>query len=290
MQEMASAPGCRLAFALQNTLILLKRVPMGHIFDFKDAMKYERWISDEKNRVILDLEIRLMQSMLKPVCGETLLDIGCGTGISLRPYLGKGIQLTGIDPSTHMLDIARVNLGHRVDLYRGISEDLPFEDNAFNHAVLFLTLEFTDDPEKAIAEACRVAKDCVFIGILNKYSLVTLQHRVAGLFRDSIYRHARFFSVGEVRSMVYGHTGRIPFIWRTVLQLPGSPRGMIHRMESNPYVQRSPFGAFAGMISIPVPRLRTIPLALKTRVNHVPATGERVASCAGDYKNQVAGK
>lgn len=249
-------------------------------------MNYERWISDENNRVIIDLETRLMLSMLKPVCGESLLDIGCGTGVSLKPYLGKGIQLTGIDPSPHMLDIAKVNLGHRVDLYRGYSEDLPFDDNAFNHAVLFLTLEFTDNPEKAIAEACRVAKDCVFIGILNKYSLVTLQYRIAGLFRRSIYNYARFFSIGQVRRMVFSQTGRIPFIWRTVLQLPGTPNGMIYRLEENRYVQRSPFGAFAGMISVPVPRLRTIPLALKSRVNHVPG-GERVASCAGDYKNEM---
>jgi len=271
---------------LQNPRNLPKRSHMGYVFDFKDALNYERWLSEEKNRVVVELETRLMQSMIKPVCGERLLDIGCGTGASLKPFLNKGIDLTGIDPSPYMLDIAQINLGHRVDLHRGFSEDLPYDDNAFNHAVLFLTLEFTEDPVKAIAEACRVAKDTVFIGVLNRYSMNAVQLRVRGLFRESIFNRARFFSIGQVRRMLFQQIGRTPFYWQTVLQLPGSPKGFIHRLESNRYVQKSPFGAFAGMISMPVPRFTTKPLALKHRINHAAASGERVASCAGDYNNE----
>lgn len=259
---------------------------MGYVFDFKDALNYERWLSEDKNQQILALETALMAALLRPVCGERLLDIGCGTGVSLKPFLGKGIELTGIDPSPYMLDIAQVNLGHRVDLHRGYAEDLPFEDNAFHHACLFLTLEFCDDPVAAIGEACRVAKDRVFIGILNKYSLTAAQYRVQALFTESIYRRARFFGIGQTRRMVYSQVGRVPFIWRTVLQLPATPKGLVYHIESNRLVQRSPFGAFAAMIAVPVPRLKAIPLALKSRVNHTAAAGERVATCAGDYKNE----
>lgn len=258
---------------------------MGYVFDFKDALHYERWLADDKNRRVLGLETALMLSMLKPVCGQRLLDIGCGTGVSIKPFLGKGIELTGLDPSPYMLDIARVNLGHRVDLHRGYAEDLPFDDNAFHHACLFLTLEFCDDPVAAIGEACRVAKDRVFIGILNKYSLTIVQYRLNSLFTESVYRRARFFGIGQTRRMVYSQVGRVPFTWRTVLQLPATPRGRLYRMEANRFVQRSPFGAFAAMVTVPMPRLKAIPLALKSRVNHAPA-GEGVATCAGDYQNE----
>jgi ubiquinone/menaquinone biosynthesis C-methylase UbiE len=40
-----------------------------------------------------------------------------------------------------------------------LPKTLPFDDNSFNHACLFTSLEFVDDPKKALAEAFRVAKD-----------------------------------------------------------------------------------------------------------------------------------
>jgi len=252
---------------------------MGYIFDADDAQNYERWLADENNRWVLERETALMTSLARPLVGESLLDIGCGTGESLKPYLGKGINLTGIDPSSSMLRIARENLGHRVDFHRGYAEDLPFHDNAFNHAVLFLTLEFVDDAEKGIEEACRVAKDSVFIGILNKHSAHVAKLRINCLFRQSVYRHARFFSIGNVRQMVFKHLGPVPFTWQTVLHYPGAPHGFCHRLELGGYLKRSPFGAFAGIKAIPVPRLQTIPMPLKVRSTQKATAGERVTSC-----------
>ena len=141
---------------------------MGYVFDFKDAGNYDAWVDKGKNRHCLDLEIKLILDLLSPSKGQRILDIGCGTGISLAPLLEKGLSLTGIDPSPYMLDVADKRLGNRVDLHRGMAEDLPFEDNSFDAALLFTSLEFTDRPAKAIEEACRVAKDQVVIGVLNR--------------------------------------------------------------------------------------------------------------------------
>ena len=267
---------------------MLTSVCMGYIFDTEDARRYEEWMADEKNRAALDLEMRLMTSMLRPVCGESLLDIGCGTGESIKPYLGKGINLTGIDPSGAMLAIAKEKLGHRVDFHRGFAEDLPFSDNAFNHASLFLTLEFSKNPYEAIAEACRVAKDSVFIGILNRHSAYTTQLRVRAFFTTSIYSQARFFSIGEVKEMIFRRLGPVPVIWKTALQFPGSTRGPCYRLEAGGYLEKNPFGAFAGIKAIPVPRFQAMPLALKTRAEIKAAAGNRVASCRR-YNGEAAG-
>lgn len=253
---------------------------MGYVFDAVDAQHYQRWLRDGKNQLALALETGLMRSMLRPVFGESLLDVGCGTGESIRPYLGKGISLTGIDPSGPMLDIARENLGHRVDFYKGYAEDLPFEDNAFNHVSLFLTLEFVEDPVEAVAEACRVAKDSIFIGILNRHSAYAARLRARRLVRSSVYDSARFFSIGEVRKIVFSLLGQVPFTWRTVLQLPFTPPGMCFRLEASGYLVKSPFGGFAGIHVIPVPKFTAVPLALKTMVEHNAAAGNRVASCS----------
>lgn len=126
---------------------------MGYIFDFNDAVNYDQWYDQPRNSFAADLESRLMLDMLKPMDGNSLLEIGCGTGASLLPFLNKGLRITGIDPSQYMLDIAFKKVGHRVDLHRGFAEDLPFDDNSFNYACFITTLEFVDDPRKAIEEA-----------------------------------------------------------------------------------------------------------------------------------------
>jgi SAM-dependent methyltransferase len=260
---------------------------MGHVYNADDAQNYERWIADEKNRVILDLETGLMKCLLKPMFGDSFLDVGCGTGESLKPYIGKGISLTGIDPSPYMLDIAREKIGHRADFHRGFAEELPFDDNSFNHVSLFLTLEFVRDPDAAIAEACRVAKDSVFIGILNKYSAYATRLRVRRMFKRSIYHNARFFSIGQVRRMFFNHIGRVPFVWKTTLQLPFTPGAFAHRLETNGYLQKSPFGAFAGIRATPVPRLMTMPLALKSRLEQSAAARTRVVSCSEFHREKT---
>ena len=123
---------------------------MGYVFNFNDALAFERWVNTSRNRFKTELEHRLMVDMLKPIKGESLLDIGCGIGSSIVPFLEVGLQVTGLDPSPYMLDLAIKHLGNRIDLYRGFAEDLPFDDNSFNHASLVTTLEFVDDPQKAI--------------------------------------------------------------------------------------------------------------------------------------------
>ena len=233
---------------------------MGYVFDFNDAVAYEAWYNHPRNRTTADLECRLMIDMLKPAPGETVLDIGCGTGTSLRPFIDMGLQATGLDPSPYMLDVASKNLGHRVDLHRGFAEDLPFDDNFFNYACLVTTLEFVEDKHKAIEEACRVAKDRLFIGVLNRYAIKGVQRRVKGVFTKTIYNRAHFFSIWELKEIIRSLLGDVPLSWRTVCQLPVGPQMLTNRIEQFSLLQKFPFGTFAGMVVTLVPRFRTRPL------------------------------
>ena len=235
---------------------------MSYVFDFNDAIAYEEWYNNPRNRIIADLECRLMMDMLNPAPGETVLDIGCGTGVSLRPFIDMGLQVTGIDPSPYMLDIALKNLGHRADLHRGFAEDLPFDDNSFNYASLFTTLEFVEDHKKALEEASRVAKDQLFIGVLNRYAIKGVQRRVKGVFTKTIYNRAYFFSIWELKEIVRSLLGDVPLAWRTVCQLPVGPQIISNRIERFTLLQKFPFGTFAGMVVTLIPRFRTRPLSV----------------------------
>ena len=238
---------------------------MGYVFDFKDSLAYEKWVTSRNNSLVVDLETCIMLDLLKPAKGETVLDIGCGTGTAFLPLLEKGIQVTGIDPSPYMLDIAGKNAGHRVDLYRGVAEDLPFEDNSFNHATIVTTLEFSENPLMVIAEAARVAKDRIFIGVLNRYAIKGVQRRVKGIFTRTIFNRAQFFSIWEIKQMIWEILGDVPVSWRTVCQFPVSSGKLFNRIERSSLVQRFPFGTFAGISVTLVPKMRTKPLALKHR-------------------------
>jgi len=248
---------------------------MGYVFDFQDAGQYDAWLDKGKNRHCLDLEIKMILNLLSPEKGQRILDIGCGTGLSLLPLLGKGLSLTGIDPSPYMLDLADQRLGSSVDLHRGMAEDLPFDDNSFDAALLFTSLEFTDRPAKAIEEACRVAKDMVVIGVLNCYAPQNMFRRLRSFFFTNLYTQAHFFSIWELKQILFAILGNVPVKWRTTPQLPFLCSAWISHVENIGLVQKCFFGSLIGMQIKPVPKFRTRSLALKIRGRKIykPAPG-----------------
>jgi len=241
---------------------------MGYVFDFNDAVYYEKRLNDPRKRFAADLENRLMLDVLKPLRGQSVLDIGCGTGTGLLTFLDRGLKVTGIDPSPYMLDIASKNLGNRADLHRGFAEDLPFDDNSFNYACLITTLEFVENPKKAIEEASRVAKDKIFLGVLNRYAIKGVHRRIKGVFTRTLYNHAYFFSIWELKDIIRSLLGDVPVSWRTVCLFSASPGWVSSKIEQYSLVQKCPFGAFIGMAVTLVPRFRTRPLTVPYKTKH----------------------
>jgi len=248
---------------------------MGHIFDLKDANFYDAWFDKARQGYAFDLEMDLLIRMLSPHKGERLLDIGCGTGRSLEPLIPTGLHLTGVDPSPHMLDLARLRLDEKIDLHRGVAEALPFDDNSFDHAMLFTSLEFTERPAKAIEEACRVARNSVILGVFNSHAPLNIMRRIKGLFVSNFFSHARYFSIWELKLMLYGILGEIPLSYRTTLQFPWFSGPIAGFVERQPLVERSIFGTMIIMKIKPVPKFRTHPLCLRIKQSRVynPVSG-----------------
>jgi ubiquinone/menaquinone biosynthesis C-methylase UbiE len=235
---------------------------MGYVFNYKDAVAYEKWFNSQNNKAASILENSLILEMLKPMHGRTLLDIGCGTGYRLSPFLEKGLEITGIDPSIYMLDIAREKYKNKITFHRGAGESLPFDDNSFHYASLVTTLEYVEDPLKVIEESCRVAKDKVFIGIYNSYSIKCLERRIRAMFIESIYSHAKYYSIWNIINIVKKVIGDVPLGWGTICRLPQWLNKVVPTNIESVIIRRFPFGSFAGIIITPVPRFSTSPLAL----------------------------
>jgi ubiquinone/menaquinone biosynthesis C-methylase UbiE len=238
---------------------------MSYIFDFHTARAYEQWAKRPEIKRTEVFEQQLMMDMLDPLRGKSVLEVGCGSGSGLIPFIEKGLLVTGIDPSPYMLDIAQRQVGHRADLHRGSGEDLPFEDNSFHYVCLNSTLEFVDDYEAVIEEACRVAKDKVYIGIMNRFAMKGYRKRINGILSESIQDQMQYFSIGEIKGILRRLLGNVPIDSRTICHFPISLMRLFYWLGQAGLLQSFPFGAYAGIMAILVPRFKTRPLALEFR-------------------------
>jgi SAM-dependent methyltransferase len=188
----------------------------------KTAEKYDAWAETPRGRYVLNLEKAFLQKMMAPWPRrkQSLLDIGCGTGIFTAVFWEAGFSVTALDSSSDMLARARARLGARADFHVGVGEHLPFDDNEFDFCTLITVLEFCEQPEKVAAEAVRVARKGVLIVFLNKWSLYYLSHGRPG--RDNTLSHGRWFSWPEVRSLLPPELVRPRIHARSILPGPVS--------------------------------------------------------------------
>ncbi len=100
------------------------------------------------------------------------LDICCGTGdlaLTIAKQAAAGTKITGLDFSQNMLDLAgerQKRLARRKDKIKtvqmewicGDAQQLPFEDNTFNGAIISFGLRNLTDLQKGLDEMTRVVK------------------------------------------------------------------------------------------------------------------------------------
>lgn len=114
---------------------------------------------------------------LSVVEGETVLEIGFGTGHSLKriaKLVGPAGRVYGIDISPEMLEktkrrLEKEGLANKVELCCGDATCLPFNESAFDAVFMSFTLEGFDTPEipGALAQIKKVLKPGGRLGIID---------------------------------------------------------------------------------------------------------------------------
>jgi SAM-dependent methyltransferase len=89
--------------------------------------------------------------------GTRVLDVGCGTGLTLLLAAQRGAAPSGLDISPGLLGLARERLPD-ADLRAGDMESLPFGDAAFDAVTGVNAFQFAGDPRRALREAARVVR------------------------------------------------------------------------------------------------------------------------------------
>ncbi len=97
-----------------------------------------------------------------------LLDVGCGTGFLLSLAQKKGFTVTGVDPSSGMLDQAKQNHSlEKQNLVCAGADDLPFKDEQFSHVIASGSLVYVQNMQKAAEEISRVLKKGGLLRIID---------------------------------------------------------------------------------------------------------------------------
>lgn len=98
---------------------------------------------------------------------KTILDVGCGTGISSDYFAKLGFDVVGVDPSSGLLE---QNTFGRCKFVLGSAEELPFKDNSFDLVVSFTAIQNFDDLLNGLKEIRRVCKKKFILTFLKGVS------------------------------------------------------------------------------------------------------------------------
>jgi ubiquinone/menaquinone biosynthesis C-methylase UbiE len=90
--------------------------------------------------------------------GDLVLDIGCGSGVSLDLAQKEGAVVYGVDPSPAMVARAARRVPQAI-LREGSAENLEFADGQFTHVWTISSYHHWADTGRGIAEAFRVLGD-----------------------------------------------------------------------------------------------------------------------------------
>ena len=111
-----------------------------------------------------DLNPERVDLLNKNVCGQTILDAGCGGGAFVEFLGAKGLQVTGLDRHGIFLDVARLRPGAQGTYVEGDITALPFPDQQFDCTYCLDVLEHVDDAA-ALAELIRVTRQKIIIAV-----------------------------------------------------------------------------------------------------------------------------
>lgn len=157
---------------------------------------YDAWYQSARGSWIGQQEFSILLKLFTPKAGQSLLDVGCGTGYFSQRFQQSGLQVTGLDPDVAMIEFA-ASKESQVEYIEGGALALPFADNSFDYCSAITSLCFIADPEKAISEMLRVSRYGVILGLLNRHSLLHV------LKKNSIgYQGARWDTVSEIKKWI----------------------------------------------------------------------------------------
>jgi len=179
-------------------------------FDFNSvADTYDKWYETAEGAMYDRLEKKAISKyLLRNVQGRKLLEIGCGTGHWSQYFNEFGFEVTGVDVSEHMINIAQSKGIPNASFEIADGHFLSFKDGVFDVTAAIVTLEFVRDAELVVREMVRCTRKPrgrLLIGVLNMLARLNRKRQQSP---ESLYAKARLFSPEHLKQLLepYGQT------------------------------------------------------------------------------------
>jgi ubiquinone/menaquinone biosynthesis C-methylase UbiE len=205
-----------------------------------DSERYDHWYKTVRGQWIGQCETNLLIDALKPRSGESLLDVGCGTGFFTRE-MGSRINgiIIGVDINQNCIQYARQQESHTASYAVADARVLPFADAAFDMIMSITALCFIPMIEVALKEIIRVTRHRFAIGLLNRHSLLWLQKGRNG--GRGAYRGANWHTINEAKS-IFSKLAVKNLLVQTAVHIPSG--GKIARYLEHYFPHTLSMGAF----------------------------------------------
>jgi ubiquinone/menaquinone biosynthesis C-methylase UbiE len=195
------------------------------------SQEYLREVVERDQQLDAEREVRRLFTKLSrvraPKAGDTLLDVGCGTGAIAAALERHGIKATGIDLVPEFVRIAQ-ELHPSIMFQVAEAESLPFPPESFTFVTLASVLEHVRDWRLTLGEAARVLAPGGVLYLHTSNRLWPLQAEIRyfpgfgylpGPIQRRIYR-----LVMRYRPSLIGYTHLPAYHWLTWWQVASALR------------------------------------------------------------------
>ena len=140
-------------------------------------------------------ELKQWLDEIKVNPNAVVLEVACATGLLSEHLLNSGYNVTAIDLSKAMLEVAMSNNSQAHYQVADVTE-LPFEDNCFDVVIAASLINIIKEKDKAISEMIRVCKAGGVISILvpnqkfgkEHFTALSMKLGVSGFSKASLDR------------------------------------------------------------------------------------------------------
>jgi 2-polyprenyl-3-methyl-5-hydroxy-6-metoxy-1,4-benzoquinol methylase len=139
-----------------------------------DARRFGGPIGD----LIASTQARVLANLIGTIRNRVILDVGTGTGRAALLLARGGANVTAVDASNEMLNVARrraTDEGATVRFLVGDAHALDFPDRSFDVAVSLRVIMHTPEWQQCIAELCRVAERLVIVDYPSAHSVAAFE-------------------------------------------------------------------------------------------------------------------
>lgn len=118
---------------------------------------------------------------------SSILDLGCGTGISTRQLAERGKSIVGCDKDQKMIEIAFKYPAKNISYVVAVAEELPFGEEKFDLVTAFGAFHWFAN-EKALSEIKKVLRRGGAFCVVNKNDIGNFKQDYKNILKDVLKR------------------------------------------------------------------------------------------------------